>query len=231
MKTPTLLFFLFCAALRAEDIKTTDGQVFKDATITGKDALGVIISHSDGIARVAYDKLPEELRKQYNYEPKQAQAQLEAERKAAMQRAQAALTFEQPQVPTPPPSLKLGQLMRPEQIKDMGLDKLSPEEIQKLEAWLTRFAGVVTQAATGAPAAPAAGAAGAAVESRIDGTFEGWTGDTIFKLVNGQLWQQAGYAYTYHYAFQPKVIIFKDGAAFRMKVDGVSDSLSVKRLK
>ena len=26
---------------------------------------------------------------------------------------------------TPPPPLKLGQLMRPEQIKDMGLDKLS----------------------------------------------------------------------------------------------------------
>ena len=95
MKTPTLLFLLFCAALHAEDIKTTDGQVLKDATITGKDALGVIISHSDGIARVAYDKLPEELRKQYNYDPKQAQAQLDAERKAAMQRAQAAQTFEQ----------------------------------------------------------------------------------------------------------------------------------------
>ena len=134
------------------------------------------------------------------------------------------------QAPAPPP-LKLGQLMRPEQMKDMGLDKLSPEEIQKLEAWLTRFAGVVAQAATGAPAAPAAGAAGAAVETRIDGDFEGWTGDTIFKLVNGQIWQQAAYAYTYHYAFQPKVIIFKDGAVFRMKVDGVSDSLPVKLLK
>ena len=135
---------------------------------------------------------------------------------------------------TPPPPLKLGQLMRPEQIKDMGLDKLSPEEIQKLEAWLTRFAGVVAQAVTGASAAPApptAGVAGAAVESLIDGEFEGWTGDTIFKLVNGQIWQQAAYSYTYHYAFQPKVIIFKDGAVFRMKVDGVSNSIVVKRLK
>ncbi len=69
------------------------------------------------------------------------------------------------------------------------------------------------------------------VESRIDGDFEGWTGDTLFKLVNGQIWQQASYAYTYHYAFDPKVIIFNAGGTFRMKVDGVSDSIPVKRLR
>lgn len=95
MRTPTFLFFLFCVALHAEDIKTTDGQILKDATITGRDALGVIISHSDGIARVAYDKLPEELRKQYNIDPKQAQAQAAVERAAAKQRAQAAQALEQ----------------------------------------------------------------------------------------------------------------------------------------
>lgn len=26
------------------------------------------------------------------------------------------------------------------------------------------------------------------IESRIDGTFEGWDGDTVFKLINGQIW-------------------------------------------
>lgn len=30
----------------------------------------------------------------------------------------------------------------------------------------------------------------AAASSRIDGNFYGWSGDTIFKLVNGQFWQQ-----------------------------------------
>ena len=81
------LFFLAVAAIHAEDIKTTDGVILKDATITGNDALGVTVSHSEGIARVTYDKLPEELRKKYNYDPKQAQAQAEMERRGAAQRA------------------------------------------------------------------------------------------------------------------------------------------------
>jgi hypothetical protein len=82
-----ILFFLAVAAIHAEDIKTTDGKILKDATITGNDALGVTVSHSDGIARVAYDKLPEELRKKYNFDPKQAQAQADMERRGAAQRA------------------------------------------------------------------------------------------------------------------------------------------------
>ena len=38
-----------------------------------------------------------------------------------------------------------------------------------------------------------------AIESRIDGQFEGWDGDTLFQLSNGQIWQQTQYAYTYRY--------------------------------
>lgn len=135
------------------------------------------------------------------------------------------------QAPSAPLQLKLVQLMQPEEIKDTGLDKLSPEERQKFEAWLTRFAGVVAQAATGGSTAPGLPSTGAVVESQIDGDFEGWEGDTIFKLTNGQIWQQATYAYAYHYAFRPGVTIFQDGTIFRMKVDGVSDSIPVRRLK
>lgn len=69
------------------------------------------------------------------------------------------------------------------------------------------------------------------VESRIDGNFEGWTGETIFKLQNGQIWQQSSYAYWYHYAFSPKVTIYKSGGQYKMQVDGVGQSIFVKRLK
>lgn len=69
------------------------------------------------------------------------------------------------------------------------------------------------------------------IESKIDGTFEGWTGDTIFKLSNGQIWQQASYAYTYHYAYSPKVTIYKDGSVYKMMVDGVDSKISVTRIK
>ena len=46
-----------------------------------------------------------------------------------------------------------------------------------------------------------------AIESQIEEKFEGWSGETIFKLVNGSIWQQSSYAYYYHYIFRPKVVI------------------------
>lgn len=69
------------------------------------------------------------------------------------------------------------------------------------------------------------------VESRIDGTFEGWSGGTIFKLMNGQIWQQTGNAYTYHYAYMPKVLIYKSGLVYKLRVDGVSTEITVNRVK
>jgi len=69
------------------------------------------------------------------------------------------------------------------------------------------------------------------IESYIDGTFEGWRGETVFKLTNNQIWQQSSYAYTYHYAYRPSVIIYSGSGGCSMKVDGVSESIPVKRLK
>jgi hypothetical protein len=50
-------------------------------------------------------------------------------------------------------------------------------------------------------------------------------------MMNGQIWQQDEYNYTYHYAYSPRVLIFQDGGTWKMKVDGVSDAIRVKRLK
>lgn len=72
---------------------------------------------------------------------------------------------------------------------------------------------------------------GGVVESTIDGDFEGWEGETIFKLMNGQIWQQSQYSYTYHYAFMPKVVIYPSNGRFKMKVDGVNSTIYVKQLK
>lgn len=69
------------------------------------------------------------------------------------------------------------------------------------------------------------------IESRIDGEFKGWDGETIFKLNNGQIWQQSSYSYTYHYAFNPTVLIYSSGSGYVMKVDGVDRTVNVKRLK
>jgi hypothetical protein len=70
-----------------------------------------------------------------------------------------------------------------------------------------------------------------AIESYIDGTFEGWDGDTLFLLTNGQVWQQSSYAYTYHYAYRPLVVIYPSIAGYKMTVAGVNGTIYVTRLK
>ncbi|RHW22725.1 hypothetical protein C2846_03155 [Pseudomonas jilinensis] len=69
------------------------------------------------------------------------------------------------------------------------------------------------------------------IESRIDGEFSGWEGETIFKLENGQVWQQASYAYMYSYKYRPKVLIFRTRGGYEMQVDGVSNRVRVTRLR
>lgn len=68
------------------------------------------------------------------------------------------------------------------------------------------------------------------IETQMAGEFEGWTGETIFKMDNGQIWQQVSFGYTYRYAFRPKVMIIKTNGAYKMKVDGVAGTIFVKRI-
>jgi hypothetical protein len=68
------------------------------------------------------------------------------------------------------------------------------------------------------------------IRTCIDGEFEGWEGDTVFALCNGQVWQQASYDYTYHYAYRPHVLVYRAGSGYRMKVEGVSKTIAVTPL-
>jgi hypothetical protein len=72
---------------------------------------------------------------------------------------------------------------------------------------------------------------GDVIESQIDGEFEGWEGETIIKLMNGQIWQQTEYHYNYHYAYAPKVILYRSGGGYKMKIDGTDQAVGVARLK
>lgn len=69
------------------------------------------------------------------------------------------------------------------------------------------------------------------VESYIVNDFNGWDGDTIFELKNGQKWKQSEYAYTYHYAYRPKAIIYNSGFGYKIKVDGLTETISVNRIR
>jgi hypothetical protein len=131
-------------------------------------------------------------------------------------------------------SLRITDLMTVEEFRGTGLSKLTPEELKQLDAWLNRYTSRVTRAVLDSQESrtkPATSGEPSVIESRIDGEFEGWEGETIFKLENGQIWQQSSYAYTYHYSYRPRVVIYKSGTVYKMKVDDVSDTISVRRLK
>jgi hypothetical protein len=81
-----------------------------------------------------------------------------------------------------------------------GLDKLSPEQLRGLNAWLGAHARAPDcAAATSGPAAAAAGAGSPPpppvravadkVTSRIAGDFSGWRQGSIITLANGQHWE------------------------------------------
>jgi hypothetical protein len=68
------------------------------------------------------------------------------------------------------------------------------------------------------------------IRSRVDGDFNGWEGDTVVKLENGQVWQQSEYWYHYHYAYMPDVTITNEGG-YKMSVAGVPKAVRVEQLK
>lgn len=70
-----------------------------------------------------------------------------------------------------------------------------------------------------------------AVESYISGDINGWEGETIFKLDNGQIWQQAVYSYIYFYEYHPEVTIYDTTDGCQMKVDGEDETVVVRRIK
>jgi len=129
------------------------------------------------------------------------------------------------------PLLDVQRLMTVSEFRQAGLQKLSAEELDALNVWLSRFAVKLFSSASTAADSSTPASVPAIVETQIEGEFEGWSGDTIFKLANGQIWQQSSYAYSYHYAYRPKVLIYKSGAVYLMKVDGVDNTIQVKRLK
>lgn len=120
-------------------------------------------------------------------------------------------------------NLKVTDFMTEKEFKEAGLKKLSKAELEKLNSWFVKFAVVLLAEETSSPDV---------IESRVDGDFKGWDGDTIFILANGQIWQQDSYSYHYSYAYRPKVIIYKTSSGrYKMKVDRVSKEIYVKRIK
>ena len=82
------------------------------------------------------------------------------------------------------------KLMSAEEFSDAGLGKLSPNELLALNAWLLRYTAGEAYVVQTTSAEVHDAVADFRMEARILPPFTGWTGTTVFRLDNGQLWRQ-----------------------------------------
>jgi hypothetical protein len=135
-------------------------------------------------------------------------------------------------------TLKVEDVMTPQELKNTGISGLTSAQRKSFNEWLGRYTAAVYNVATGQsakeanPRQPVAkNGCVPAVESNIDGDFNGWEGETVFKLDNGQIWEQAEYSYTYSYSYRPEVTIYQAGGGCRMKVEDEDETIMVRRIK
>jgi hypothetical protein len=121
------------------------------------------------------------------------------------------------------------EMMSPEEFKAAGLNKLSSEQLEKLNAWLQGYREAtekVTEKKTEKKVAsqqsffhhdP--------IVSRVDGSFAGLKGHTLVKLEDGTLWKQAnlddhaGPSPIDH----PGAAVVWTGLGYKMRIQGVAE--------
>lgn len=120
-----------------------------------------------------------------------------------------------------------------------GLDHLTDAQIKALDAWFADYqrthpCSSAAMAATPTTAPDAAvPTATSSIVAHLDGTFTGWGGNTVFKLDNGQVWQQVDDSdFSTGALKNPKVTITKGLiSAYYLSVEGVKESVAVRRIK
>lgn len=144
----------------------------------------------------------------------------------------------------------LEEQMNGKEFTAAGLDKLTPEELAALNDWI-RSRSVAT---LDAPKAVAAGAPAVVsgtgddrgfeiqnmqdsdrtpITSRLVGQFKGWDGQTVFKLENGMIWEQADKDKFFIKAVENPMITIEPGAfkTWKLSVEGYSSHCKVKRIQ
>jgi len=114
------------------------------------------------------------------------------------------------------------QIMTPEEFKAAGLNKLSPEELAKLNAWLQGYRQVTEQTAEKKATARAERTKLDVLVSRVDGSFTGLTGKTIIRLEDGTVWKQANAEdrYRSRNPDHPAAAVIHGMFGYKMQIEG-----------
>lgn len=146
--------------------------------------------------------------------------------------------------------MDLREAMGDETFVASGLDRLTPEELAVLSAWIAERSAEGSkkkqdhqelprgegsfgfEQVTDAVAAFFERESPEAIESRILGNFEGWNGSTVFRLENGQVWKQSGPGRFFMRIENPTVIIRRGAlGSYLLSVDGHRSSVRVRRIR
>jgi hypothetical protein len=139
------------------------------------------------------------------------------------------------------------ETMRPEEFKAAGLDKLSEDELQHLDAWLKGYrqstqkkateqaqakAGEEIKKATVKATEEANQSARTKLDtlvSRVDGNIDGVKGHTIIRLEDGSVWKQvnaidhADDHYRATVTDHPAAVVFHTTFGYKMRIEGMPE--------
>jgi hypothetical protein len=134
----------------------------------------------------------------------------------------------------------LAERLTPEQMRETGLDGLTPEQLAKLDAILRGEIATEVAAAKQTATAEAERRAEARprnerdiVVSRIAGTFAGWSPGTRFTLANGQTWRvvESNYYVAKSKASEGPAVVVQPGmfSGYYLQVEGHVPKAKVQR--
>lgn len=141
-----------------------------------------------------------------------------------------------------PPQRPLQQEMSPEEFKAAGLDKLTPQELARLNAWLDRKIDVETQRAADVAQEKIKSetrgffnfGSSEPIVSSLVGEFRGFQKGRNYTLANGQEWEQiedASLAGVRKTNPGVKITPSKVGNAWYLAIDGYNTRAKVRRVK
>jgi len=117
------------------------------------------------------------------------------------------------------------QIMTPGEFKAAGLNKLSPEELQKLNAWLQGYREVTEKTASKKATEVASRTKMDMLVSRVDGSFNGLTGRSVIRLEDGTVWKQANAEDRYRprVTDHPAAVVIHGIFGYKMQVEGTQE--------
>jgi len=141
----------------------------------------------------------------------------------------------------------LEEQMTGKEFSAAGLDKLSKQELDVLNDWLHRHSVATLASSTASTAAADSGKDQdelksedkdedkdrTTITSKLVGSFDGWDGQTVFELENGQIWAQVSKTKYHTSEIENPVAIIEPGmfGTWRLHIEGIDKDCRVKRIQ